>query len=131
MTTKLAGEATQFLPFNRGSEDGGAGNPLNPGGHRTAYLWEQVWQRDAWLDLLARFVHVDPSRRRDRPAEKRAKARIDLPALPSVGRRAQARGRRARARRRPQLPRPALRRLGQVELDRLARAPALDPPRRR
>ena len=28
MTTKLAGKATQFLPFNRGSEDGGAGNPL-------------------------------------------------------------------------------------------------------
>jgi type I restriction enzyme, R subunit len=58
MTTRLAGEATQFLPFNRGSEDGGAGNPLNPAGHRTAYLWEEVWQRDAWLDLLARFVHV-------------------------------------------------------------------------
>jgi type I restriction enzyme, R subunit len=58
MTTSLAGEATQFLPFNRGSEDGGAGNPPNPAGHRTAYLWEQVWQRDAWLDLLARFVHV-------------------------------------------------------------------------
>jgi type I restriction enzyme R subunit len=58
MTTRLAGEATQFLPFNRGSEDGGAGNPPNPVGHRTAYLWEEVWQRDAWLDLLARFVHV-------------------------------------------------------------------------
>src|SRR5439155_3009556 len=58
MTTKLAGEATQFLPFNRGSEDGGAGNPSNPAGHRTAYLWEEVWQRDAWLDLLVRFVHV-------------------------------------------------------------------------
>lgn len=58
MTTTLAGEATQFLPFNRGSEDGGAGNPPNPVGHRTAYLWEEVWQRDAWLDLLARFVHV-------------------------------------------------------------------------
>jgi len=58
MTTKLAGEATQFLPFNRGSDEGGAGNPHNEHGHRTAYLWEQVWQRDAWLDLLARFVHV-------------------------------------------------------------------------
>jgi type I restriction enzyme, R subunit len=58
MTTKLAGEETQFLPFNRGSEDGGAGNPLNEGGHRTAYLWEEVWQRDAWLDLLGRFVQT-------------------------------------------------------------------------
>ncbi len=58
MTTRLAGAATRFLPFNRG-EGGGAGNPANHGGHRTAYLWERVWQRDAWLDLLARFVHVE------------------------------------------------------------------------
>jgi type I restriction enzyme R subunit len=57
MTTRLAGKATGFLPFNRGHELG-AGNPPNPDGHRTAYLWERVWQRDAWLDLLHRFVHV-------------------------------------------------------------------------
>ena len=49
MTTKLAGALTQFLPFNRGSEEGGAGNPFNPRGHKTAYLWDEVWQRDAWL----------------------------------------------------------------------------------
>jgi type I restriction enzyme R subunit len=60
MTTRLAGKATRFLPFNRG-HDMGAGNPPNPEGHRTAYLWERVWQRDAWLDLLARFVHVQPA----------------------------------------------------------------------
>ncbi len=58
MTTKLAGQATRFLPFNLG-QDGGAGNPSNPKGHRTAYLWERVWARDAWMDLLARFVHVE------------------------------------------------------------------------
>ena len=57
MTSRLAGGATRFLPFNRG-DSGGAGNQANPDGHRTAYLWEQVWQRDAWLDLLGRFVHV-------------------------------------------------------------------------
>ncbi len=60
MTTRLAGKATRFLPFNRG-HDLGAGNPPNPSGHRTAYLWERVWQRDAWLDLLNRFVHVEPA----------------------------------------------------------------------
>ena len=60
MTTRLAGSGTRFLPFNRGHEMG-AGNPPNPSGHRTAYLWEQVWQRDAWLDLLQRFVHVEPA----------------------------------------------------------------------
>jgi type I restriction enzyme R subunit len=57
MTTRLAGAKTVFLPFNRG--DGtGAGNPDNPGGYKTAYLWEQVWQRDTWLDIIARFVHL-------------------------------------------------------------------------
>jgi type I restriction enzyme R subunit len=58
MTTHLAGQATRFLPFDRGHNEG-AGNPPNPDGHRTAYLWEQVWERHAWLDLLQRFVHVE------------------------------------------------------------------------
>jgi type I restriction enzyme R subunit len=58
MTTRLAGEATRFLPFNLG-HDRHKGNPPNPTGHRTSYLWEHVWQRDNWLDLLARFMHVE------------------------------------------------------------------------
>ena len=59
MTTRLAGSATGFLPFNRGC-DGGAGNPPDPEGrtYRTAYLWEEVLQRDSVLDLLARFLHL-------------------------------------------------------------------------
>src|SRR4030095_445221 len=47
MTTRLAGAGTVFLPFNQG-DYGGAGNPPNPYGQATAYLWERVWQRDAW-----------------------------------------------------------------------------------
>lgn len=58
MTTKLEGEKTFFLPFNRGYQNG-AGNPPNPDGHKTAYLWEEVWQRDSWLDILARFLHLE------------------------------------------------------------------------
>ncbi len=58
MTTKLAGKATRFLPFNLG-HNGHAGNPPNPDGHRTSYLWERVWARDSWMDLLARFIHVE------------------------------------------------------------------------
>jgi type I restriction enzyme R subunit len=61
MTTRLAGLETDFLPFNRGIRSGihtGAGNPPNPDGHRTAYLWEEVLQRDSWLDILERFVHL-------------------------------------------------------------------------
>ena len=56
MTTRLSGDSTRFLPFNRGNGDR-AGNPQGPG-YRTGYLWEEVWSRDAWLDLLARFVFV-------------------------------------------------------------------------
>jgi type I restriction enzyme R subunit len=52
--TKLLGPAAVFLPFNFG-DDGAAGNPVNPGGgHRTAYLWEQVWARESWLEILGR-----------------------------------------------------------------------------
>ncbi|MYC84365.1 MAG: DEAD/DEAH box helicase [Acidimicrobiia bacterium] len=58
MTTNLAGKRTRFLPFNQG-HDLGAGNPPNPDGHRTAYLWERVWSRDAWMDILGRFIHVE------------------------------------------------------------------------
>ncbi|HPB55687.1 MAG TPA: type I restriction endonuclease, partial [Candidatus Aminicenantes bacterium] len=57
MATRLAGSDTVFLPFNRGRQ-GGAGNPENPGGYRTAYLWEEVWERESFLDILGRFLHV-------------------------------------------------------------------------
>jgi type I restriction enzyme R subunit len=58
MTTKLAGDGTFFLPFNRGNQ-GGAGNPPDhPSGYRTGYLWQEVWQRDSFLDILGRFAHL-------------------------------------------------------------------------
>ena len=55
MTTKLQGPSTYFLPFNMG-DHGAAGNPPNGKGHRTHYLWEQVWQRDSWLEIIARYL---------------------------------------------------------------------------
>jgi type I restriction enzyme, R subunit len=56
MVTKLEGPATTFLPFNQG-DHGGKGNPVNPnGGHRTAYLWEHVWARELWLEILGRYL---------------------------------------------------------------------------
>jgi type I restriction enzyme R subunit len=58
MTTKLEGKSTRFLPFNLG-HDLGKGNPPNPDGHKTSYLWERVWAEDAWLDILHRFIHVE------------------------------------------------------------------------
>ena len=55
MTTRLAGPATRFLPFNRGNH-GAAGNAPNPDGFATAYLWEDVWARDSWLQILGRYL---------------------------------------------------------------------------
>lgn len=63
MTTQLKGKETFFLPLNRG-DNHAAGNPDNPGGHKTAYLWEEIWQRDSMLDILARFLHLQIEERR-------------------------------------------------------------------
>ena len=63
MTTRLAKQDTVFLPFNQGSagagNSGGAGNPENPGGYATEYLWSRVWARDNWLNILGSFVHAE------------------------------------------------------------------------
>ncbi|MFF6905968.1 type I restriction endonuclease subunit R [Streptomyces sp. NPDC012389] len=65
LTTRLAGAQTRFLPFSMGTGGpgriGGAGNPPSPSDteHPTAYLWNQVWRRDNWLDLLHRYLHVE------------------------------------------------------------------------
>lgn len=62
MTTKLAGKDTYFLPFNQGSKgagnDGGKGNPANPNGYPTAYLWEYVFQKDSMMDIVQKFIHL-------------------------------------------------------------------------
>ena len=62
MATKLAGKDTYFLPFNQGSNgagcDGGKGNPANPDGYPTSYLWEQVFQKDSMMDILQKFIHL-------------------------------------------------------------------------
>ena len=62
MTTKLAGKDTFFLPFNQGSNgagnDGGKGNPANPDGYPTAYLWEHAFQKDSMMDILQKFMHL-------------------------------------------------------------------------
>jgi type I restriction enzyme R subunit len=66
MTTRLAGTATHFLPFNKGL-DGGAGNPPDPLGrnYRTAYLWEDVLERESLLDIIGRFIHLQVEDKRD------------------------------------------------------------------
>src|SRR5690554_4472195 len=63
MSTKLAGKDTFFLPFNLGSLDGGAGNPPPPDDsqYATGYLWNRLFQPDAWLKVLGRFLHLQKS----------------------------------------------------------------------
>jgi type I restriction enzyme R subunit len=59
MTTKLEGEKTHFLPFNTG-HDHGAGNPPGTDGRSsTAYLWERVWEKHAWLNIIGRLMIVE------------------------------------------------------------------------
>lgn len=80
MATRLAGSATHFLPFNRGC-DGGAGNPPDAKArrYRTAYLWEEVLQRDSLLDLLARFIHLQVEEKRDDQGRKVKKETLIFP----------------------------------------------------
>src|SRR5699024_10867455 len=62
MTTKLNGKDTFFLPFNKGNNHG-KGNPPNPNGHKTAYLWEEVFTRESLANIIQHFVRLDGSKR--------------------------------------------------------------------
>ena len=70
MTTELRGKDTFFLPFNQGSNgagrDGGKGNPPNPDGYPTAYLWEEVFQKDSMMDILQKFIHLQVTEEKQR-----------------------------------------------------------------
>lgn len=63
MATRLNGAKTFFLPFNRGSHPGeiqcGAGNPQHASGYRTGYLWEEVLERESFLDILGHFLFIE------------------------------------------------------------------------
>lgn len=63
MATRLSGRASYFLPFNRGSHPGkkvcGAGNPQHTSGYRTGYFWEEVLERESFLDILGHFIFIE------------------------------------------------------------------------
>ena len=91
--TKLAGKDSWFLPFNKGWNDG-AGNPPNPDGMKTDYLWKEILTREGLTDILENYAQ-----RVETKDEKtgRKKEVADLPPLPPARRRAEAhRRRRAR-----------------------------------
>jgi type I restriction enzyme R subunit len=53
MTTRLEDDKTTFLPFNKDTE-----NPVNPNGHKTAYIWEDILSKDNLLDLIQNYLHL-------------------------------------------------------------------------
>jgi type I restriction enzyme R subunit len=64
MTTKLAGKGTFFLPFNKGNNHG-QGNPPNLFGHKTSYLWEEVFSKDSLANIIQHFVRLDGTSKDD------------------------------------------------------------------
>ena len=72
VTTRLCGGDTEFLPFNVGSagagHSGGAGNPASVrNDYSVSYLWENIWERDNWLEILQRYLHVQTTGPKDNP----------------------------------------------------------------
>ena len=65
MCTWLSGKSSWFLPFNKGV-NGGAGNPVNPNGVRTAYLWEDILKKESLSDILENYAQVVLKKVRER-----------------------------------------------------------------
>lgn len=65
MCTWLSGKASWFLPFDKGV-NGGAGNPVNPNGVRTAYLWEDILKKESLSDILENYAQVVVKKVRER-----------------------------------------------------------------
>ena len=70
MATKLAGKKTFFLPFNKGRADGSSGNPPNPNGYATSYLWEEIFEKETLLGILNRYVHLEVKEKEDHQGHK-------------------------------------------------------------
>lgn len=81
MTTKLAGKETFFLPFNQGTDGGGAGNPApeDKNSYATSYLWERIFAPDAWLKILGRFLHLEQKTTEDFHGRRKTKETLIFP----------------------------------------------------
>lgn len=81
MATRLEGQYTFFLPFNKGTAEGGAGNevPTDVNQYATDYLWNQVLLPDNLLNILARFVHLEIEEKEDWEGRKYKKETLIFP----------------------------------------------------
>ncbi|MFT4929407.1 MAG: type I restriction enzyme R subunit, partial [Phenylobacterium sp.] len=81
MTTRLDGDNSTFLPFNKGTKDGGAGNdvPKDPNEYITGYLWQEVLAPDSLLNILSRFMHLQIEDKEDHDGRKYKKETMIFP----------------------------------------------------
>jgi type I restriction enzyme R subunit len=81
MATRLEGDNTYFLPFNKGTKDGGAGNdvPADINQYATDYLWNEVLLPDNLLNILGRFVHLQIEEKEDWEGRKYKKETLIFP----------------------------------------------------
>ena len=81
MATKLAGSDTFFLPFNKGTAEGGAGNdvPDNQNEYATEYLWNEVLKPENLLNIIGRFVHLQIEEKEDWEGRKSKKETLIFP----------------------------------------------------
>lgn len=81
MTTRLAGDSTYFLPFNKGTADGGAGNdtPSDSSRYATDYLWNEVLTPDNLLAILGHFMHLQIEDEEDAIGRKSKKETMMFP----------------------------------------------------
>jgi len=69
MATHLKGKDSFFLPFNRGN-NGGAGNEHNKNGYATSYLWEEIFEKETWLKIIGRYIHLEVKEKEDYTGRK-------------------------------------------------------------
>lgn len=71
MCTRLAGKDSNFLPFNKGV-DHGKGNPVNPTGYKTAYLWEEILARRSLSNIIEQFAKFTVEKDKKTGKERKA-----------------------------------------------------------
>lgn len=81
MTTRLQGDETYFLPFNKGTKEGAAGNdvPEDVNQYATDYLWNEVLLPENLLNILARYVHLQIDEKEDWDGRKHKKETLIFP----------------------------------------------------
>ncbi|KES13745.1 Type I site-specific restriction-modification system, R subunit or related helicase [Snodgrassella alvi SCGC AB-598-P14] len=81
MTTRLEGSETNFLPFNKGTKEGGKGNdvPEDINQYATQYLWDEVLYPETLLEIIGRFIHLEIKEKEDATGRKQKQESMIFP----------------------------------------------------